>query len=101
VVLVPAEQRRTLLAGEPLAAEGAAPAGFAGPLLNGTLRRFTLTGSGLLLVQLDLALIDSQSREVLWSGSARRPVPIPSSLTWQEVLLDAGAPIFADAFGNR
>jgi ABC-type Mn2+/Zn2+ transport system permease subunit len=98
VVLVPVEQRRTLLAGEPLAADGAAPAGFAGPLLTGELRRFTLTGSGLLLVQLDLALVDSQSKELLWSGAARRPVPIPSALTWQEVLVDAGAPIFADAF---
>jgi ABC-type Mn2+/Zn2+ transport system permease subunit len=101
VILVPAEQRRTLLAGEPLPAGGAAPAGFAGPLLTGTLRRFTLTGSGLLLVQLDLALVDSQSEELLWSGAARRPVPIPSSLTWPEVLLDAGGPIFADAFDSR
>jgi hypothetical protein len=70
-------------------------------VLAGTLRRFTLTGSGLLLVQLDLALIDAQSQELLWSGAARRPVSIPSALTWQEILLDAGAPIFADAFGNR
>jgi hypothetical protein len=100
-VRVPVEQRRTLLAGEPLAAEGAAPAGFEGPLLHGTLRRFTLTGTGLLLVKLDLALVDSQSQQVLWSGAAKRPVPIPSALTWQEVLLDAGAPIFAEAFGNR
>jgi len=102
VVVVPVEQKRTLLAGEPLAAAGAgAPAGFTGPVLAGKLRRFTLTGSGLLLVQLDLALIDSQSQDVLWSGAAQRPVPIPSALTWQEILLDAGAPIFADAFGNR
>ena len=103
-VWVPVEQKRTLLAGapgEPLeSAGGAAPAGFAGPLLTGTLRRFTVTGTGLLLVQLDLALVDSQSRDVLWSGAATRPVPIPSALTWQEILLDAGAPIFADAFGN-
>jgi len=101
-LLVPVEQRRTILAGEPLgAAGGAAPAGFTGPLLTGTLRRFTPTGTGLLLVRLDLALIDAQSQEVLWSGAARRPVPIASALTWQEILLDAGAPIFADAFGNR
>jgi hypothetical protein len=38
---------------------------------------------------------------VLWRGDARRPVPIPASLTWQEVVLDAGGPIFADAFGAR
>jgi len=25
----------------------------------------------------------------LWSGAATRPVPIPSALTWQEILLDA------------
>jgi len=104
VILVPAEQRRTLLSGppgEPLATPGAAPAGFSGPLLTGTLRRFTLTGSGLLLVQLDLALVDGSSRDVLWTGAARRPVAIASALTWQEILLDAGPPIFADAFGNR
>jgi zinc transport system permease protein len=101
VLVVPKEQKRTLLAGEPLAAGGAAPAGFAGPLLTGTLRRFTLTGTGLLLVHLDLALVDSETQELLWSGAAKRPVPIPSALTWQEVLLDAGAPIFADAFDSR
>ncbi|HEY8156171.1 MAG TPA: metal ABC transporter permease [Myxococcota bacterium] len=102
VSVVPAEQRRSVLAGETgAAATAGAPAGFTGPVLAGTLRRFTLTGSGLLLVQLDLALIDAQSQELLWSGAARRPVSIPSALTWQEILLDAGAPIFADAFGNR
>jgi hypothetical protein len=100
-VLVPVEQRRTVLAGGAgAAAATGAPEGFRGPLLAGTLRRFTLTGSGLLLVQLDLALIDSQSQALLWSGAARRPVPIPSALTWQEILLDAGAPIFAEAFGT-
>ena len=103
--LVPVEQKRSVLAGtpaEPLAAAGGiAPAGFTGPVLTGTLRRFTLTGTGLLLVRLDLALVDAQSREVLWTGAAKRPVPIESALTWQEILLDAGPPIFADAFGNR
>jgi hypothetical protein len=99
-LLVPVEQRRTVLAGEPSVEGGAAPTGFTGPALSGTLRRFTLTGSGLLLVQLDLALVDVQSRDVLWTGQARRPVPIQSALTWQEILLDAGAPIFADAFGS-
>jgi ABC-type Mn2+/Zn2+ transport system permease subunit len=87
---------------EPLATAGAAGrAGLDGPVLTGVLRRFTLTQTGLLLVWLDLALVDAQSQEILWSGSARRPVPVHSALTWQEVLLDAGAPIFADAFGNR
>jgi len=72
-----------------------------GLLLTGTLRRFTNTGTGLLLVRLDLTLVDAQSQQVLWSGAAKRPVPIRSALTLQEILLDAGAPIFADAFGNR
>jgi ABC-type Mn2+/Zn2+ transport system permease subunit len=102
--LVPPEQRRSVLSGPPgdPQADGiAAPAGFAGPALTGTLRRFTLTGTGMLLVQLDLALLDMPSRDVLWTGAARKPVSIPSALTWQEILLDAGPPIFADAFGSR
>jgi ABC-type Mn2+/Zn2+ transport system permease subunit len=98
-LVVPPEQRRTLLAGDPLPA--GAPAGASGPALRGTLRRFTPTGTGLLLVQLDLALVDLPSQDVLWTGAARRPVPIPSALTWQEILLDAGPPIFAEAFGTR
>jgi hypothetical protein len=102
---VPVEQKRTVLAGPPgdpqAAGAVAAPAGFRGPALTGTLRRFALTGTGLLLVRLDLALVDTQSHAVLWTGAARRPVPIESALTWQEILLDAGPPIFADAFGNR
>jgi ABC-type Mn2+/Zn2+ transport system permease subunit len=86
---------------EPLATAGAAGrAGLDGPVMTGALRRFTLTHTGLLLVWLDLALVDAQSQEILWSGSARRPVPVQSALTWQEVLLDAGAPIFAEAFGK-
>jgi hypothetical protein len=86
---------------EPLAAAGAAArAGFDGPVLVGRLRRFTLTQTGLLLVWLELALVDARSQELLWSGAARRPVPVRSALTWQELLLDAGAPIFADAFGG-
>jgi ABC-type Mn2+/Zn2+ transport system permease subunit len=105
VVLVPVEERRTVLAGAPgaplAAPAGPLPAGFMGPVLTGTLRRFTLTGSGLLLVQLELAIVDAQSQQRLWSGAAKRPVSIASALTWQEILLDAGAPIFADAFGNR
>jgi ABC-type Mn2+/Zn2+ transport system permease subunit len=85
----------------PLAAAGAAArAGIDGPVLAGTLQRFTLTQTGLLLVRLELVLIDARSQEVLWTGTARRPVPIRSALGWQEILLDAGPPIFADAFGN-
>ncbi len=103
--VVPTEQVRAALPHareEPLATAGAAArAGLAGPVLTGALRRFTLTQTGLLLVWLDLALVDAQSQEILWTGAARRPVPVQSALTWQEVLLDAGAPIFADAFGNR
>jgi ABC-type Mn2+/Zn2+ transport system permease subunit len=100
-VLVPPERQRTVLAGDPAAPSAPVPAGFSGAALHGTLRRFTLTGTGLLLVQLDLALVDVASGGALWTGAARRPVPIPSALTWQEILLDAGPPIFAEAFGNR
>ncbi len=104
-ILVPVEQKRSVLVPAPgaTASEGEAwaPAGFTGTVLTGTLHRFTITGTGLLLVRLDLALVDTQSRAVLWTGAANRPVPIQSALTWQEILLDAGPPIFADAFGNR
>jgi ABC-type Mn2+/Zn2+ transport system permease subunit len=87
---------------DPLAAVRAAVrAGLEGPMLAGTLRRFTVTQTGLLLVWLDLVLVDAQDERVLWSGAARRPVPIQAALTWQEILLDAGPPIFADAFGDR
>jgi hypothetical protein len=37
---------------------------------------------------------------VLWSGSARRPVKVAPAQTWQEIMLDAGGPIFADAFDD-
>jgi len=103
--VVPPDRMRSALEGAPgdprSAARVAARAGLEGPVLQGTLRRFTITQSGLLLVRLELALVDPASEQVLWSGRARRPVPIRSALTWQEVLLDAGAPIFADAFGTR
>ena len=44
----------------------------------------------------------STRRAARCCGPAPRPgrFPIPSALTWQEILLDAGPPIFADAFGN-
>jgi ABC-type Mn2+/Zn2+ transport system permease subunit len=103
--VVPLERVRASLAGAPgdprSAARLAAQTGFPGPVLQGTLRRFTITQTGLLLVRLELTLVDGRSEQVLWSGLAKRPVPIQSALTWQEVLLDAGAPIFAEAFGTR
>lgn len=71
-----------------------------GLTLAGTLRRFTVTESGLLLVRLELTLLDVQSQQVVWTGAAKGPVPIHSALTLQEVLLDAGPPIFAEAFGD-
>jgi ABC-type Mn2+/Zn2+ transport system permease subunit len=83
------------------AARMAAGAGLDGPVLQGTLRRFTVTQTGLLLVRLELALVDASSQQVLWTGAAKRPVAIQASQTWQEIVLDAGGPIFADAFGSR
>lgn len=76
-------------------------AGIGDYALSGTLRRFTVTNTGLLLVRLDLALLDTGTGQRVWSGAATRPVAIRSALTLQEVLLDAGGPIFAEAFGNR
>jgi ABC-type Mn2+/Zn2+ transport system permease subunit len=103
--VVPLDQLPPALAhppDDPLAtARAAADAGLAGPVLTGTLRRFTITETGLLLVRLDLVLVDPDSQQVVWTGAARRPVPVQSALTVQEILLDAGPPIFADAFGNR
>jgi ABC-type Mn2+/Zn2+ transport system permease subunit len=83
------------------AASLARNAGLDGPVLFGTLRRFTITQSGLLLVRLELALVDPGTKEVMWTGDARRPVPVRSAVTFQEILIDAGPAIFADAFGNR
>jgi hypothetical protein len=82
------------------AARAARQAGFEGPILTGTVRRFHVTETGLLQVWLDLALIDSETARVLWSASARRPAKVFAAQTWQEILLDAGGPIFADAFGD-
>jgi ABC-type Mn2+/Zn2+ transport system permease subunit len=102
--VVPVDEVHAALArtsDEPLAAVRAATrAGLEGPMLAGRLSRFTITQTGLLLVRLDLVLIDPENESVLWSGAARRPVPIQAALTWQEILLDAGPPIFADAFGD-
>ena len=102
--VVPVEEVRSAVQEPPRdtlsAARVAREAGFATPVLIGTLRRFTLTQTGLLLIRLDLTLLDPTSGEVLWRGQARKPVPVRAALTWQEILLDAGGPIFADAFGT-
>jgi ABC-type Mn2+/Zn2+ transport system permease subunit len=76
-------------------------AGLEGPVLIGRLRRFTTTQTGLLLVRLELALVSPGDGEVLWSGAARRPVAVGSALTVQEILIDAGPAIFAQAFDTR
>ena len=82
------------------ATRAARQAGFEGPMLTGTIRRLHVTETGLLQVWLDLALIDPETARVLWSASARRPAKVFPAQTWQEILLDAGGPIFADAFGD-
>jgi ABC-type Mn2+/Zn2+ transport system permease subunit len=98
------EASRNALPDVPADAQGAArsarEAEIAAPVLFGQLRRFTLTQTGLLLVRLELTLVDPTSEEVLWTGSAKRPVPVKSALTSNEVVLDAGPAIFAEAFGN-
>jgi hypothetical protein len=82
------------------AAQAARGAGLDGPVLVGTLERFTLTQGGLLLVRLELALVDPRDGHVLWTGSAHRPVAVQSALTVPELLIDAGPAIFAEAFGE-
>jgi hypothetical protein len=44
--------------------------------------------------------VDPASGEVIWTGSARRPVPVRSALNMREVVIDAGPRIFAEAFGG-
>jgi ABC-type Mn2+/Zn2+ transport system permease subunit len=88
-------------AGATSAAERARAAGLEGPVLFGSLHRFTVTGTGMLLVNLDLALLDSASGDVIWTGSARRPIPVRSALSTEEIVVDAAPKIFADAFGDR
>jgi ABC-type Mn2+/Zn2+ transport system permease subunit len=82
------------------AARLARRAGLEGPMLLGTLRRFTLTRNRLLLVRLELELVDPADVRVLWRGEARHPVPVPGALTLREVVIDAGPEIFAEAFGS-
>jgi ABC-type Mn2+/Zn2+ transport system permease subunit len=83
------------------AVHAASRAGLGDFALYGTLRRFTITNSGMLLIRLELTLLDAKDEQVVWRGAAQRPVSIPSALTTQEILLDAGGPIFAEAFGKR
>jgi hypothetical protein len=83
------------------AVHAASRAGLGDFALYGTLRRFTITNSGMLLIRLELSLLDAKSEQVVWRGAATRPVSIQSALTTQEILLDAGGPIFAEAFGSR
>jgi ABC-type Mn2+/Zn2+ transport system permease subunit len=98
------EEDRAALSEAPADARAAAQlaraAGREGPVMIGSLRRFTITGTGMLLVHLDLALVDPGSGEVMWSGSARRPVPVRSALDMNEIVIDAAPKIFADAFGG-
>jgi hypothetical protein len=89
-------------AGDALSAAHAAQrGGLTGYVLWGRLLRFTRTDPTLLLVRLELALLDPTTDAVLWRGSATRPVAIPAAQTDAEVVLDAGGPIFAEAFGSR
>jgi ABC-type Mn2+/Zn2+ transport system permease subunit len=83
------------------AARLARAAGLEGPVLFGDLRRFTVTQTGLLLVRLELSLVDPGTDELLWTGAARKPVPVVSALDSREVVIDAAPRIFAEAFGNR
>jgi ABC-type Mn2+/Zn2+ transport system permease subunit len=88
-------------AGDPLsAAKAAQNGGLTGYVLYGKLLRFTRADTGLLLVRLDLWLIDPATEEVLWKGAATRPVAITAAQTDVEVVIDAGGPIFAEAFGT-
>ena len=82
------------------AARQAREAGLEGPVLFGRLDRYTFTGTGMLLVRLELELVDAASAEVLWTGSARRPVPVRGALSDGELVLDAAPRIFAEAFGS-
>jgi ABC-type Mn2+/Zn2+ transport system permease subunit len=82
------------------AARLARAAGLDGPVLFGRLDRYTFTNTGMLLVRLELWLVDPASGATLWTGGARRPVPVKGSLSSQELVVDAGPAIFAEAFGS-
>jgi ABC-type Mn2+/Zn2+ transport system permease subunit len=74
-------------------------AGLDALVLQGTLSRFTLSPSRVLLITLDLALVDPRDGRIVWSGRAHGPFPVPAALTLQEAVRDAGPPVFARAFG--
>jgi ABC-type Mn2+/Zn2+ transport system permease subunit len=104
VAVLPAEEVRRVCADAPADASSAAAAarraGLDGPVLQTTLRRFSRTGSDLLLVQLDLTLVEPADGRVLWSGRARGPYAVPAALTLDELLLDVDDRLFAEAFGG-
>lgn len=104
VPVLPAEEVRRLLSDAPAtpaaATLAARNAGLDGPVLQTSLRRFARTGSDLLLLQLDLALVDPGDGRVLWSGKARGPYPVRGSFTLEECLLDVNDRLFAEAFGR-
>jgi ABC-type Mn2+/Zn2+ transport system permease subunit len=82
------------------AALAAKRAGLDALVLQGTLRRFTLNPSRVLLITLDLALVDPRDGRTLWTGTAHRPVAVTAAQTLPEAVRDAGPQIFADAFGG-
>ncbi len=81
------------------AAFAAQRAGLDALVLQGTLSRFTLSPSRVLLITLELALVDPRDGRVVWSGRAQGPFPVPAAMTLQEAVRDAGPPVFARAFG--
>jgi ABC-type Mn2+/Zn2+ transport system permease subunit len=83
------------------AASAARKAGLQGPVLFGSLSRYMVSQPGLLLVRLDLALVDPETGSVLWTGQSHGAVSIKGALTDEEIVLDAGPQIFAEAFGSR
>jgi len=103
VVLSAAETRRAVPTppSDPgSAALAAKRAGLDTLVLQGTLRRFTLNPSRILLITLELALVDPRDGRTLWTGTARRPVAVPAAQTLPEAVRDAGPQIFADAFSG-
>lgn len=66
--------------------------------LSGTLYTFDRPADEPLRVRLELELVDPRDGAVLWRGAARKPVPVPAAQTLAEVVQDAAAAIFAEAF---
>ncbi len=102
--VVPAAQVRRMTADSPgdpaRAASAARAAGIGGPVMQTTLHRFARTGTGLLFVGLDLALVEPESGRVVWRGRTAGPYPVPAAFTLDECLLDAADRLFAEAFGD-